>query len=74
MSKRLPPDGICEIIATTVMISIVSDPFAAELVSSKLRFHVGNSYYFSAGVEVPVTGPKNESFTWSPIFWLTKVW
>lgn len=39
-----------------------------------LRFHVGNNYYFSAGVEVPVTGPKNENFTWSPIFWLTKVW
>ncbi len=39
-----------------------------------LRFHVGNNYYFSAGVEVPVTGPKNENFTWSPIFWLTKTW
>jgi hypothetical protein len=35
---------------------------------------VGNNYYFSAGVEVPVTGPKNENFTWSTIFWLTKAW
>jgi len=39
-----------------------------------LRFHLGDNYYLSAGVEVPVTGPKNQSFTWAPIFWLTKVW
>ena len=39
-----------------------------------LRFHVGNNYYFSAGVEAPVTGPKNENFTWSLNFWLTKAW
>lgn len=39
-----------------------------------LRFHVTNDYYISAGIEVPLTGPKNQSFTYSPIFWLTKVW
>ena len=39
-----------------------------------LRFHLGNDYYLVAGVEVPVTGPKTQSFAWSPIFWLTKVW
>jgi hypothetical protein len=39
-----------------------------------LRFHLGNDYYFSAGVEVPVTGPKTENFAFAPIFWITKVW
>jgi hypothetical protein len=38
------------------------------------RFHLGNDYFFVAGVEVPMTGPKNQSFTWAPTFWLTKVW
>jgi hypothetical protein len=39
-----------------------------------LRFHVGNNYYFSAGVEVPVTGPKTENFAFAPTFWITKSW
>jgi hypothetical protein len=39
-----------------------------------LRFHLGAEYYLSAGVEVPVTGPKTQNFAWSPIFWITKVW
>ena len=39
-----------------------------------LRFHVTYDYYISAGIEVPLTGPKNQSFTYAPIFWLTKVW
>jgi hypothetical protein len=39
-----------------------------------LRFHLANDYYFTTGIEVPLTGPKNQSFTYSPIFWLTKVW
>jgi hypothetical protein len=26
------------------------------------------------GIEVPLTGPKDQSFTYSPIFWLSKVW
>jgi hypothetical protein len=39
-----------------------------------LRFHLGNDYNFSAGVEVPVTGPKTENFAFAPIFWITKVW
>jgi hypothetical protein len=29
---------------------------------------------FTAGLEVPLTGPKNQSFTYSPIFWIVKVW
>ena len=43
-------------------------------VTPALRFHLGNNYYLVAGVEVPMTGPKNQSFTWAPTFWLTKVW
>jgi hypothetical protein len=39
-----------------------------------LRFHLANNYYFIAGIEVPLTGPKDQSFTYSPIFWLAKVW
>jgi hypothetical protein len=39
-----------------------------------LRFHLANDYYFTTGIKVPLTGPKNQSFTYSPIFWLTKVW
>ena len=39
-----------------------------------LRFHLGNDYYFLAGVEVPVTGPKTENFAYAPIFWISKVW
>jgi len=39
-----------------------------------LRFHLGNDYYLTAGIEAPLTGPKNQSFTYSPIFWLSKVW
>jgi len=39
-----------------------------------LRFHLANDHYFTTGIEVPLTGPKNQSFTYSPIFWLTKVW
>ncbi len=39
-----------------------------------LRFHVGNNYYISAGVEVPVTGPKTANFAFAPTFWLTKSW
>jgi hypothetical protein len=39
-----------------------------------LRFHLANNYYFIAGVEVPLTGPRDQSFTYSPIFWLAKVW
>jgi hypothetical protein len=38
------------------------------------RFHLTNDYYISAGIEVCLTGPKDQSFTYSPIFWLTKVW
>ena len=38
------------------------------------RFHLANNYYFIAGIEVPLTGPKDQSFTYSPIFWLAKVW
>ena len=38
------------------------------------RFHLTNDYYSTAGIEVPVTGPKSQSFTYSPIFWLVKVW
>ena len=37
-----------------------------------LRFHLGNDYYFVAGIEVPMTGPKNQNFTWAPNFWLTE--
>ena len=29
---------------------------------------------FTVGLEVPLTGPKNQSFTYSPIFWIVKVW
>ena len=43
-------------------------------VTPAFRFHLGNNYYLVAGVEVPMTGPKNQSFTWAPTFWLTKVW
>ena len=39
-----------------------------------LRFHLANNYYFIAGIEVPLTGPKDQSFTYSPIFWFAKVW
>jgi hypothetical protein len=39
-----------------------------------LRFPLVNDYYFMAGIEVPLTGPKNQNFTYSPIFWLSKVW
>jgi hypothetical protein len=39
-----------------------------------LRFHLANDYYLTTGIEVPLTGPRNQSFTYSPIFWLTKVW
>ncbi|MFO0869817.1 MAG: hypothetical protein U0935_12865 [Pirellulales bacterium] len=39
-----------------------------------IRVHLGNNYYFLAGIETPVTGPKNQSFAWSPDFWFTKVW
>ncbi len=39
-----------------------------------LRFHLANNYYFIAGIEVPLTGPKDQNFTYSPIFWLAKVW
>jgi hypothetical protein len=39
-----------------------------------LRFHLGNDYYLLAGVEVPVTGPRNQSFAWAQTFWLSKVW
>jgi len=35
---------------------------------------LANNYYFTTGIEVPLTGPKNQNFTWSPIFWLTKAW
>jgi hypothetical protein len=38
------------------------------------RFHLGNNYYFTAGLEVPLTGPKDMSFAYSPIFWIVKVW
>jgi hypothetical protein len=43
-------------------------------VTPGLRFHLANNYYFITGIEVPLTGPKNQSFTYSPIFWLAKVW
>lgn len=36
------------------------------------RFHIQNNYYFSAGVEVPVTGPKIDNFAFAPMFWITK--
>ena len=39
-----------------------------------LRLHLGNNYHFMAGIEMPLTGPKDQSFTYSPIFWFTKVW
>ncbi len=39
-----------------------------------LRFHLANNYYFIAGIEVPLTGPKDQNFTYSPIFWFAKVW
>ena len=39
-----------------------------------LRFHLANNYYFIAGIEVPLTGPKDQSFTYSLIFWLAKIW
>jgi hypothetical protein len=32
------------------------------------------NYYFMAGIEVPLTGPKDQNFTYSPIFWLSKAW
>jgi hypothetical protein len=38
------------------------------------RFHLTHDYYFTAAVEVPVTGPKNQSFAFGPIIWLVKVW
>ena len=33
-----------------------------------LRLHLTNNYYFTTGIEVPLTGPKNQNFTYSPIF------
>ena len=36
--------------------------------------HLANDYYFMAGIEMPLTSPKDQNFTYSPIFWLTKVW
>ena len=38
------------------------------------RSHLGNDWYFTGGVEVPITGPKTQNFAWSPIFWLTKLY
>ncbi len=38
------------------------------------RFHLGNDYFFLAGIEVPVTGPKNKNFARGPSFVITKVW
>jgi hypothetical protein len=43
-------------------------------VTPGFRFHLANNYYFSAGIEVPLTGPKSQNFTYSPIFWIVKVW
>ena len=43
-------------------------------VTPGFRFHLGNDYFFLAGIEVPVTGPKNQSFAWAPTFWLLKLW
>jgi hypothetical protein len=43
-------------------------------VTPGVRFHLTNDYYFTAGIEVPLTGPKDLSFTYSPILWLVKVW
>ena len=34
-------------------------------VTPGFRFHLGNNFYYVGGVEVPVTGPKNQSFAFS---------
>jgi hypothetical protein len=35
---------------------------------------MANSYYVIAGIEVALTGPRDQSFTYTPIFWLAKIW
>ena len=43
-------------------------------VTPGLRIHLGKNYYVLGGIEVPLTGPKNQNFAWAPNFWFTKVW
>jgi len=43
-------------------------------VTPGLRFHLGNNFYYVGGVEVPLSGPKNENFAWAATSWLVKVW
>ena len=43
-------------------------------VTPGLRFHLRHNYYLLSGIEVPLTGPTNQSFAWAPNFWFTKVW
>jgi hypothetical protein len=36
------------------------------------RCHLGNNWFILAGVEVPLTGPRTQSFAWAPEFQLVK--